>query len=54
LTFEGDLDRIKTNHRAKYLRHRHTTDCSIWTTKVVRSGYIYLYKLHHCWGYFRQ
>ena len=50
LTFELDLDSIKTNQRAKYLgsvplvqkllsgyTHRHTqwVDCSTWTKKVV-------------------
>jgi len=46
-TFEGDLDRNKTNQCAKYLgqmslsskvivqTHTHRTDCPTWTTEVV-------------------
>ena len=46
LTLEHDLDNVKMNQHAKYLGqrllsskvivriHKHTTYCSIWTTKV--------------------
>ena len=43
VTFEFDLDNVKMNQHAKYLRHRsfsphrntHSTDCTTWTTKAV-------------------